>query len=486
MIPILSGNVASALGSGFDVDNSGRFNRADSAFLSRSASSTSNRRTFTFSAWIKRSRISNADATQMLFGTQTDSSNRFDIGLHNANNLVVKEKLSGTTNIDFTTSRLLRDPTAWYHIIIAIDTTQSTESNRVKIYVNGSQETSFADSNYPDEDYDTLVNVSGRTYTVAQEGGNNYYFGGYMAEVCLIDGSQLAPTSFGEFSEDSPTIWMPKDVSGLTFGTNGFYLDFQNSAELGTDVSGNSNTFTENNLAAADQATDTPTNSFATLNPLWRSNYDNDGLFSEGNCKLTFTAANSDRGYGFSTMGVTAGKWYWEVKVLEVTRASTGVGDANAIAGFSNPFYDETPSKGMQVGTSGTINENDTSTSYASALSNNDIIMYALDMDNHRCWYGINGTWQDSGDPTSGATGTGDMTTKISDQTHINTGEFILPFVFDASTTGQASFECNFGGCSGFDVSSGNADGNGYGDFEYAPPSGFLSLCTKNLGSDGG
>jgi len=315
MIPILSGNVASALGSGFDVDNSGRFNRADSAFLSRSASSTSNRRTFTFSAWIKRSRISNADATQMLFGTQTDSSNRFDIGLHNANNLVVKEKLSGTTNIDFTTSRLLRDPTAWYHIIIAIDTTQSTESNRVKIYVNGSQETSFVDSNYPDEDYDTLVNVSGRTYTVAQEGGNNYYFGGYMAEVCLIDGSQLAPTSFGEFSEDSPTIWMPKDVSGLTFGTNGFYLDFQNSAELGTDVSGNSNTFTENNLAAADQATDTPTNSFATLNPLWRSNYDNDGLFSEGNCKLTFTAANSDRGYGFSTMGVTAGKWYWEVKV---------------------------------------------------------------------------------------------------------------------------------------------------------------------------
>jgi len=173
-------------------------------------------------------------------------------------------------------------------------------------------------------------------------------------------------------------------------------------------------------------------------------------------------------------------------KSIEVTRASTGVGDANAIAGFSNPFYDETPSKGMQVGTSGTINENDTSTSYASALSNNDIIMYALDMDNHRCWYGINGTWQDSGDPTSGATGTGDMTTKISDQTHINTGEFILPFVFDASTTGQASFECNFGGCSGFDVSSGNADGNGYGDFEYAPPSGFLSLCTKNLGSDGG
>ena len=267
-------------------------------------------------------------------------------------------------------------------------------------------------------------------------------------------------------------------------GNIGFYLDFEDSSSLGNDAAG-SNNFTVANLAAADQATDTPTNNFATLNPVWRG-YDNDGTYSEGNCKRSFTSGNSDRGYGFSTMGVTAGKWYWEIKVPTVARASTGVGDANAFAGFSGPFYDESTSKGMGLNTNGNIEENTDSTSYANSLSDNDIVMFALDMDNYRCWYGINGTWQDSGDPTSGSTGTGDMTTQISDQTHINTGEFIFPFCFDASTTGQSDFEWNFGGCPAFSISSGNADGNGYGNFEYAPPSGFLALCSKNLGSDGG
>ena len=268
-------------------------------------------------------------------------------------------------------------------------------------------------------------------------------------------------------------------------GTLGFYLDFEDSSALGNDVSSVGD-FTATNLVAGDQATDTPTNNFATLNPLWRSNFDNDGTFSEGNCKRSFTSDNSNRGYGFSTMGVTAGKWYWEIKIPTVARASMGVGDATAMAGFTQVFYDESTSKGMQVGNAGSINENNTSTAYASSLSDNDIVMFALDMDNHRCWYGINGTWQDSGDPTSGSTGTGDMTTQISDQTHINTGEFIFPFCFDASTSGQSDFEWNFGGCPAFSIASSNSDGNGYGSFEYSVPANFLALCSKNLGSDGG
>ena len=476
MIPILSGNVASALGSGFDVDNSGRFNRADSAFLSRSASSTSNRRTFTFSAWIKRSRISNADATQFLFGTQTDSSNRFDIGLHNANNLVVKEKLSGTTNIDFTTNRLLRDPTAWYHIIIAIDTTQSTESNRVKIYVNGSQETSFADSNYPDEDYDTLVNVSGRTYTVAQEGGNNYYFGGYMAEVCLIDGSQLAPTSFGEFDDDSPTIWKPKDVSGLTFGTNGFYLDFQNSAELGTDVSGNSNTFTENNLAAVDQATDTPTNNFCTLNPIDASALSNTAnTFSEGNCKITDGSNNYLLAQ--STFAVTAGKWYWETFIDATTSntvSGTGIADVD---GFDRTDGAANTAYGWIYAPDGDKRNAGTSSSYGDTYAANDVIGIALDMDNKAIYFSKNGTWQASGDPTSGASKTNAAYTNL-------TGT-VAAHVYDGSSSEAHEFSLNFGGCPAFSISSGNADANGYGNMEYAIPSGYYTLCTKNLAEYG-
>ena len=192
-----------------------------STYLTRTAGSTGNRKTWTFSAWIKRSRISNADATQMLFGTHTDASNRLDIGFHNANNFVVKEKLSGTTNIDMTTSELLRDPSAWYHLVVAVDTTQATASNRVKIYINGVQITSFGDETYPSQNYDTLANVSGRTYTVGQEGGNNYYFDGSMSHVHFVDGTAYAASTFG--STDSTTgEWNINTSPSITMGTNGF------------------------------------------------------------------------------------------------------------------------------------------------------------------------------------------------------------------------------------------------------------------------
>jgi len=475
----------------FNVTNSVRFEQSDDPYFQKSPTGDGNQRTFTFSVWLKMDLHGSGD-THKIFDTGT-STNYFTIYFTEEPYLVVKGRVSGSNVFELIPSQAFRDPTAWFHLYIAVDTTQGTASNRGKIYINGTQITDFGTATYPSQNTDYEIQDASNPFRIgADKNLGDEHYDGYMAEFMFVDGAVQALSDFGEFDEDSPTIWKPKDISAIDVNPansngNGFYLDFKDSSNLGNDVGVNAGTdFSVNNLAAADQATDTPTNNFATLNPLWRSNYDNDGLFSEGNCKLTFTAANSDRGYGFSTMGVTAGKWYWEVKVLEVTRASTGVGDANAIAGFSNPFYDEDPSKGMQVGTSGTINENDTSTSYASALSNNDIIMYALDMDNHRCWYGINGTWQDSGDPTSGSTGTGDMTTQISDQSHINTGEFIFPFCFDASTTGQASFECNFGGCPAFSISSSNSDGNGFGSFEYAPPSGFLALCSKNLGSDGG
>ncbi len=471
---------------GYNVANSCRFNSADSSYLDRTPGSVTSTRKNTFSFWVKRVSLG---AYQYIISTRNGTStNRDGIAFNDSDQIDIRYNAGSSSPIRLTTTRVFRDPSAFMHIVVAVDTEQSTASNRIKVYINGTQETTFATANYMDEDYDFALNAkTDQTTDIGNDArSDGSYFDGYLAEFVAIDGTQNAVTDFGEYNEDSPTIWQPKDVSGLTFGNAGFYLDFENSAELGTDVSGNSNTFSENNLDATDQATDVPTNNFATLNPLWRSNFDNDGTFSQGNCKRSFTSDNSDRGYGFSTMGVTAGRWYWEIKIPTVARASTGVGDATAIAGFSGVFYDESTSKGMQVGTSGSINENNTSTAYANSLSDNDIVMFALDMDNHRCWYGINGTWQDSGDPTSGSTGTGDMTTQISDQSHINTGEFIFPFCFDASTSGQASFEWNFGGCPAFSISSSNSDGNGYGSFEYAPPSGFLALCSKNLGSDGG
>ena len=185
---------------------------------------------------------------------------------------------------------------------------------------------------------------------------------------------------------------------------------------------------------------------FSRFNPLFRSRFDNDGVYSEGNCQINFTSANSDRGYGFGSFGVTSGKWYWEIKIPTSARAYVGIGDINRFAGFSGLYYSENPSYGFAVNYAGQIEENDTATnSYSASFSDNDILMWALDMDNHRAYFGINGTWTDSGDPTSGSTGTGDVTTEINDQSHLNTGEPMFPFVFDNSTSGGASFQMNFG-----------------------------------------
>ena len=237
----------------YEVANSCRFNDDDSANLTKTFSSAGNRKTFTYSCWLKRGNLDNSSTYNMRFFGSTDA-------LH----FWVNPNTVGKLNMniaggELTTNRLFRDVSAWYHIVLAVDTTQATSSNRLKLYINGVQETSFSTETYPSEDADSSIN-NNVEHSLGRQLGQTRYYDGYMAECVFIDGSALAPTSFGEFDEDSPTIWKPKDVSGLTFGTNGFYLDFEDSADLGADVSGNSNDFTVNNLAAINQSTDTCTN----------------------------------------------------------------------------------------------------------------------------------------------------------------------------------------------------------------------------------
>jgi len=484
---ILPGNVASATAGAYEIANSCRFNDGDSPSLEKTSGTPTSGVKGTFSFWFKRGELGTS-ATKYFISTNDVSTPYFQmyIGTASAQQDSIRiQVFTGGTTTELITSRKFRDPSAWYHCVFSYDSTPSTpSSSSIRLFINGVQETAFSTETYPSQNAGHNFE-DGNIMVGAANSGPENFFDGYLAEFVYCDGQAYAASDFGEFDSDSPTIWKPKDVSGLTFGTNGFYLDFEASDNLGNDANGGTD-LGETNLAAVDQCTDTPTNNFATLNPLWRSSFDNDGTYSEGNLGRSFTSANSDRGYGFSTMGVTAGKWYWEIKIPDSGRTKCGVGDATKIASFTGAFYNESTSYGMEVGTDGSISENGTTTDpFAASLSDDDIVMFALDMDNHRCWYGINGTWQDSGDPTSGATGTGDMTTQISDQTHINTGEFIFPFVYKVSTSGQGDFLCNFGNPP-FALSSAVADGNGYGAFEYAPPSGFLALCTKNLGSDGG
>ena len=472
---ILPGNVASATAATtYTVANSCRFNIADTAYLSRAWGGAGDQDKWTFSCWIKRGGLGSPQ--QRIFSTYVDSNNAHDIKFR-ATDLFVMENYKAADKGSFISSAKFRDPSAWMHMVVVWDSDNASAGSRILFYINGTLITDKTQTN-PDSDEDSLINGNYTHEVGAINGGTT--FGGYMAEVIFCDGQAYAASDFGEFDEDSPTIWKPKDPSGLTFGTKGFWLDFEDSSALGNDVSGNNNDFTATNLAAADQATDTPTNNFATMNPL--ENYYPAGTFSEGNCKVV-TPGTAVYTPNTSTFGMSAGKWYAEVKLVSGTDHIIGItdyvglwtGNQQELGDFPNEwgYYGSTPAK----------YRNDSGyTTWGNVIAANDVIGIALDLTNSKLYFSIDGTWQESGDPTSGATGTGAISiTAVGSTSH---GLYFF------GSTGWANaaetFAWNFGGCSAFDVSSGNADDNGYGNFEYDVPAGYLALCTKNLGSDGG
>ena len=456
---------ANTLSGGYEVANSCRFNDGDSAYMHKTPGSAGNRRTFTISCWVKRGQTT---TNSFLFSAWTadNDAGHFAFGFESAERLTVD---TYSTNL-LTTTRVFRDPSAWYHVVCAVDTTQGTANNRVRLYVNGTEETVFSTRNNPSEDADLQANNS-----VIQAVGANYYnsqanvtHDGYIAEFCMIDGQQLTPTSFGEFDEDSPTIWKPKDVSGLTFGTNGFYLDFEDSANLGNDANGGTD-LTEVNLAATDQAIDTCTNNYATLNPLALPSSAN--TFSEGNLIIT-NSADANR-TSFSTIGVSGGKWYCEAKFLSgEMKQYIGISKAEAVTRIG-----ESANSYGFAGENARKWNNDSYGSYGSTASTGDIIMVAFDADNGTIWVGKNGTWFASATEAEieAGTTTNAMYSSIT----------IDDFFFIGASVEDSNIEMNFGSPP-YSISSSNSDKNGYGSFEYSVPDSFLSLCTKNLGSDGG
>jgi len=272
----------------FSIANSCRFNDDDSPTLTKTSGDGSKQK-WTFSCWFKLgSRTSYGAATNVEdhLISSNEGSNAFTIRIKEEGSDSTLEVFfydGSSTTLQLITDMEFRDHSAWYHVVVAADTTQSTPANRFKIYVNGTQITDFSTETYPAEDYDTIDINDGETLRVGCQ-TTSHFFDGYLAEVVLIDGTQYAATSFGEFDEDSPSIWKPIDVSGLTFGTNGFYLDFEDSSNLGNDANGGTD-FTEANLAAADQSTDTPTNNFCVVNIA--DNYYAGAAYTEGNCKVT-------------------------------------------------------------------------------------------------------------------------------------------------------------------------------------------------------
>ena len=454
----------------YEITISLRFNSGSSDYLSRTFPSAGNRRTWTISCWIKRTNISTSEKS--FFANYTSSSNLGNLYFRSGDDLqYYNENLSVATTYK-TPINKLRDVSAWYHYVFRCDTTDATSSNRYRHYFNGVLfNTTFAEDLAPSQNYDTEINKAIAHY-IGYNGNSGGYFSGYLADYYFIDGQALDPTSFGETDEDTG-IWKPKAYTG-TYGTNGFYLQFKNSASLGTDSSGNGNNFTVNNLTSIDQTTDTPTNNYCTMNPLFIPT-SGTATFSEGNLNLSLN--NFDFGL-ISTMGVSSGKWYWEVK-WTADGDFDRLGVKPAISPSQNPvdigigWNRLSTSNGMSMlGTS-------VSGSWGSAFSVGDIIMFALDCDNKALYIGQNGTWRNSGVPTSGASKTGAV--DYSAQSTL-TSDYLFPSIGkgNAGTTGT---QWNFGN----PIYSSNSytDGAGFGNFSYAVPSGYYALNTKNLATFG-
>ena len=475
---------------GYNVDNSLRFNDGSSDNLSKTFSSAGNRKTFTFSCWFKRGTITSI--FNRLFSCYSDNDNRDEIYFHNTNDTLIIENVASSTGKNFVLNRVFRDTLAWYNFILAVDTTQSTESNRLKIYINGTQETSFSTSDYPslNADWNFANNIAHYIGRSGYSSGSNSYFDGYMSEVVFIDGSQLDATSFGEFDEDSG-IWKPIDVSGLTFGTNGFYLDFEDSSALGNDVSGNNNDFTVNNLTSIDQTTDTCTNNFCTLNSLGSHRLGGGSLriatFSEGNNKAVIGASGYlERAPG--TMAFSQGKWYWEVKGVSGTSSSGYplIGIISVDANGNNYNGDSGFPSMMYMYDGGKAYNAISSVSYGDAYTNGDIIGVAVDLDNKAIWFSKNGTWQNSATQSeieAGTTTNAAFSGTSASDGFPSTSFFYQPFLIGGASS-SVTLETNFGNPP-YSVSSPKSDGNGYGAFSYTVPSGYYALNTKNLAEYG-
>ena len=452
--------------SSYVIDHSVKLEDTAGEHLRRNAGgSDGNRRTMTLSMWLKRTQPGNdhiffSQGSHVRF--RFKSSDYFSLRLANGHEFEHQ-------------ARLFRDPNAWMHLVVAIDTTQGTASNRVKIYWNGEQETNLPDANQPPDQNEqlTLGQFSSVTTQVGWFVEGGYGFDGYISEVNYIDGIQKAPTDFGEFNSDG--IWTPIEYEG-SYGNEGYFLNFISPSDMGNDNSGNNNDFAVESVNQNDQATDTPTNNFCTLNPLIPYAVQSGSpVISQG-----ATYHNGSGGWtGMKgTIGINKGKWYWE---LQTNSGSGGdliygvqtveiINSQSESTATSAHNLKETAAWYVSGGhwiADQTSNRDDVAASSVSHTVGNSVV------------YGI-GLNMDDGEVTYYANGSA-----ITNLTNIDldglAGETVAPF---CSVYNQA-VRWNLGGYTTISISSAATDANGYGTFEYAPPSGYYSLCTQNLAQYG-
>ena len=437
-------NFGSGATSAYTVDKSCMFDFASASYLTRTPGSAGNRRTWTMSVWLKVTRfpsstggglvVYQAGSTEFRWSDSNDQMYLNDGGFF---------KVS---------TGKLKDTTGWFHLCIIADTPQSTASERFKVYINGAVPTLTTD-NAPAQNFDFDINDT-QAQNIGKEGSN--YWDGYMADFHLIDGTAKAVGDFGETNDQG--VWVPKKYTGGGYGTCGFHLDFADSADLGDDNSGQGNDWTPTNMAAAHQSSDSPTNNHCT----WNYNYvrESDITLSEGCQNYLNSAGAQDKALG--TMFPTTGKWYWEVKW--VSGSSHGqVGLSQCDVGSNHETGSNNSSgEGISLGYrsyDGNSYKNSSLSSYGNSWSSGDIIGVAWDADNGKIYFAKNNSWQNSGDPTSGATGTGAAYTLGT--AHVNGGGWGPAVCNEGSSLYEARFD--------------------EAKWDYSAPTNFKALCTANM-----
>ena len=443
-----------------------------STYLTRTLGTPTDENRWTYSFWTK---ISKTGDYSWFLQTGTNASNNVDaIHINDANSTIRAYGYPGSQVWELITNAKYRDPSAWYHIVIAYNSDEATSSDRAKMWVNGVQQTSFSTEIYPSLGANSgHINKSGSVYYIGSNIDTNDFSEMLMTHLHFIDGTAYDASAFGEY--DAQNVWKPKTQPSVTYGTNGFFLKFANSGSLGTDSSGNDNDFTVNGTGT--QTLDTPSNVFCTMNPL--DNYFANGTFANGN--NTVTTDNGNYPYNTATIGASIGKWYWECKWSAQPTGSTDqvlIGIAKRTCPSIGTWLGSAAYTYAYQGTGTVQNSNSTIATYTT-MSIGDIIGVALDLDNNRLYFSKNGVWQGSSDPENG---TNPISITAPDSTSGDSG-FYFPAFGDGNTSLQETGQFNFGnGYYGTTaVSTPNADGDGYGKFEYSVPTGYYALCTKNI-----
>jgi hypothetical protein len=444
---------------------------------------------YTCSFWMKRCSNGAFGSISYIFNSYSDANNWGIIRFTASDQLEFFQNASSSTQCQLITSRLFRDSTAWYHVVIAVDTTQGTPADRNKMYINGIQETNFStETNFGSSD--TGVWNAAYAHTIgrnADSGGN--YFDGLMAHFHWIDGLQYAASDFGE-TDATSGIWVPKTSPSVTYGNNGCFLKFQDTAAYGDDSSGNTNDFTV--VGTPTQTKDTPNNNFCTSTPIV-SNSNTPGKATLSNGCLTQSIGGSGQtNWGYpASIGVTKGKWYMEYE-MGSTAANVRLGiidDGTLSVGDPDSPNGNTTIRGPGLATAdygnswgyysadGNFYYNASGSAYGSSFTTaGDIIGCAFDADTGKLYFSKNGTWQNSGDPAAGSNPM--VTITIEDG---------VSYFFHCTGYSNDNWDLNFGnGYFGTTlITSPEADDAGEGAFKYDVPAGFYALCTNNLATYG-